>query len=221
MRKWILFLCLVLSYSSSIAQAPGYAGKHHILQFDGYAFPTASRFILQEKNLDLNLRTGIGSEHVINRRLSVKILGDRFFTQQEYDYNFQRGNFRIQGWMAGLGLRTYTFNRRGNISPLGIYLQPAIHYLRFEVQDLNMRFFPNGRRFLANYSAAAISIALGSQRMIGNRFSYHFGVQSALPFFVLPDRSIPEFTYIKERSIRRMRGFLAINLHIGLGILVF
>lgn len=221
MSKWIVSFCLVLISFSSPAQTPGYAGKHHILQIDGYIFPTASRFILQEKSLELNVRSGIGSEHVLNRRLSVKFLGDRFFTNQEYDYNNQMGRFRIQGWKAGIGLRAYTFFRRGNIAPLGIYIQPALHYVRFQMQDLDRRFFPNGRRFLANYAAAAISLALGSQRMIGNRFSYHFGVQSALPFFLFPDKSVPEFTYIKERGIRRLRGFFGINLHAGLGILVF
>jgi len=221
MHRWIFSLCLVISTLQLHAQTPGYAGKHHILQLDGYLFPTASRFILQEKDLELNLRIGIGTEHVLNRRFSVKILGDRFFTTQEYDFNARVGTMRIQGWMVGVGLRAYTFYRRGNIAPLGIYVQPAVHYVRFQIQDLNRRFFPNERRFLANYAATAVSLSLGSQRMIGNRISYHFGVQTATVFFLFPDRSVVEFTYIKERGIRRLRGFFALNLHAGIGVLVF
>lgn len=221
MHRWILSLCLVLFFSSLHAQTPGYAGKHHLLQIDGYIFPTASRFILLDKDLELNIRSAIGSEHVLNRRLSVKILGDRFFTNQEYDFNTRTGNMRIQGWMAGVGFRFYTFYRRGNIAPLGIYIQPAMHYVRFQMQDLNRNFFIDRRRFLANYAAAAVSLGLGSQRMLGNRISYHFGMQSAMVFFLFPDRSVPEFTYIKERGIRRLRGFFGFNLHAGIGVFIF
>lgn len=221
MQRWIISLCFILSFISLQSQTPGYAGKHHLLQINGYVFATASRFVLQEKDLAINFRSAIGSEHVINRRLSVKILGDRFFTTQEYDYNFRTGTMRVQGWMAGVGLRAYTFYRRGNIAPLGIYLQPAVHYARFQLQDLNRNFFPNGRRFLANYAAGATSLELGSQRMIGNRISYSFGFQIATIFFLFPDKSVPEFTYLKERGIRRLRGFLGFNLHAGIGILVF
>lgn len=221
MQQWMLSLCFILSLAQLQAQAPGYAGKHHLLQIDGYVFATASRFVLQEKDLAINFRSGIGSEHVLNRRLSVKILGDRFFTTQEYDFNFRTGDMRIQGWMAGVGLRAYTFYRRGNIAPLGIFIQPALHYSRFQLQDLDRNFFPNGRRFLANYAAGAVSLELGSQRMIGNRISYSFGFQTGTIFFLFPDKSVPEFTYLKERGIRRLRGFLAFNLHAGVGVFIF
>ncbi len=205
------------------AQVPGYEGKRNPLQLELQASPALADWVFQpEGALAANLHLNLNYEHVISRRTAIGIDAGLFQTTQNFLFQNKTGSIRLQGASIGLFAKTYRFLRKGNIAPLGPYQKWEILYLPYRIDNPETSFPNFGER--RAYHDFALSFAVGTQRVFAEHFTYHLGVQTAW-VFNLPanaaNRQGEMDQYINQIAARRLRGFFALNLHAGIGVLLF
>lgn len=215
---FLLHLCL---FSTLFAQPPGYIGKRTPISVDVHLFPALGLIIQDDEPFQLNTRIGLQIEEVVSRNFSVGAQLSGLSTHTSYDFNGAQGRTQINALTAGLSGHFYTFRKRGNIAPIGPYQKVELMYLTYKMKDLDQEFYPDGREYLGSYSDLAISLTLGTQRIIHPNIIYHFGITGAWVFNAFTEPFSPEENYLKALSNRRLRGFLSLELNAGIGLILF
>ncbi|MEL6650021.1 MAG: hypothetical protein AAFQ87_04365 [Bacteroidota bacterium] len=222
--KHSFFLLMLLAYGTLSAQIPGYQGKRWPISIDVNLSPALADWVFQpEGQLELNWRAGIEADHVISRRLSAGANVGLFSTRQNFLRGSQTGFLDLDGQYYGLQLKHYRFLRRGNIAPLGPYQRWEVQYLRYRLSDPRNE-FPNPLDEDRITQDLAVSFTLGTQRMLGEHFTYHIGIQTAFVLNLTGEfarRNGPQQAYLNQIAIRRLRGMYALNLNAGIGVLLF
>jgi hypothetical protein len=173
-----LFFCLLTTLQ---AQPPGYLGKTTLARFNIDVAPAVA-YGFSEKLWGPNFRYGIQAERVLTRRFSAGLTAHRLVNRVRYDdVNAIAGEgvglARVKATAAGLQFRMYQYWRKGNIAPLGPYQQVELMYVRYRVEDLDMRYPPGGMTDLGNYGDMVITIGAGSQRIVKDHICIQFGAQ--------------------------------------------
>lgn len=219
----LLFLTF-LACQTLIAQVPGYEGKLWPIHLDFNLSPAVADWVFQpEGKLELNWRAGLEVDRVISRRISLGANYSIFRSRQNFLYQNQTGFLDLGGQAIGLQLKNYRFLRRGNLAPLGPYQKWEIQYLRYRLTDPRDE-FPRPLDEDRLTQDLAVSFTLGTQRMIGDYFTYHIGIQTAFVVNLGGEnaRRMPDpIPYLNQIAIRRLRGIFAVNLNAGIGVLLF
>lgn len=223
MRHLLLFWLLAMLNGSSLwAQPPGYAGKRAILSFDTYSFPNLFLVVDESYPFRVNFRLGVSGEYVLSRRLSVGGLFNGYQTQTDYHFRGSYGLMRIEGSDVGLFLKSYTFRQRGNIAPIGPYQKLELLYTRYRMVDLDRLFYPDNRTDLGKSADIILSVTLGTQHVMANRITYHWGLHSGWLFKVLDsERESDHEQHLKDVSTTRLRGIFGFSINVGVGVLLW
>ncbi|MEZ4827231.1 MAG: hypothetical protein R3C61_13280 [Bacteroidia bacterium] len=223
MRHLLISLLLAALYSGSLqGQPPGYVGKRSILSFDNYTFPNLFLVVDEQYPFRLNYRGGISGEYVLSRRLSAGVLFNGYQAQTDYHFRGSYGFMKIDGADMGIFLKSYTFRQRGNIAPIGPYQKFELLYTRYRMVDLDRLFYPDARTDLGRSSDLLIAISLGTQHVLADRLTYHWGLHSGWLFKVLDQPHTDEREqHLKDVSTTRIRGIFGLSLNIGIGVLLW
>ena len=205
------------------AQVPGYEGKRALIDISLDISPAIR--IASRRDLPpylFNVQPLVEAEYTLSRKLSVgahlrPLLAGVIYQR---DNNIE-GKALIRGMGMGVSARLYSFKRKGNIAPLGPYKELELFYVNYWMSDDDGLFYDDGRRWLGRYDDIGIGITLGERRMIGDGFSFHYGVRFATILGALDGGRSPDRTYLKDIATDRLQGFFFVNFHIGFGILLF
>lgn len=216
----LLWFFAVLSVS---AQVPGYEGKRNPISLEIHTSPALADWVFQpEGMLRLNLRTSLRYEHVLSRRLAVGGQIGTFHSQQNFLFQNQTGDIALSGYGIGIFLKNYRFLRRGNIAPLGPYHKWGLLYLPYQLSNPTNSFPDFGER--RQFHDIALSFGLGTQRVFAQKYTYQLGLETAwvlnLPSNAANRRGEVD-QYLNQIAARRLRGFFALNIEVGVGILLF
>ena len=203
------------------AQAPGYIGKKTPITVEGLFFPNLLFKLGSQHPLRLNTRYGASFERVISRQVSVGLSWETLRTKTRYDFDMRTGSAEIEGYAFAFDMKFYTFNRRGNIAPLGPYQKISVFYIPFSMRDQDLQFYPNIQRDLGRYSDLGISLTMGSQRIWQNTYTYHWGIRTGWLLNAFQRETTPETIYLKELGTVRLRGHWGFSFNLGFGILLF
>ncbi|WNJ15952.1 hypothetical protein [Pontibacter sp. G13] len=184
-------------------------------------FPSLNLFLQDPSNLTLNTRLSGKLEHILSRRFGVGIDVHTLQTRAQYDYLNRIGSMSISGKSAGIFASLYRFVSQGNIAPIGPFQRFGINYLRYELKDLDGRFFPDNRSVLPSGNLWKISYTLGTQRVFAEYLVLNLSMQVAWVGTILQSSWTPEERYLASTVSSRMRGFYALNGQIGIGVLLF
>ena len=215
------FVSILYLTPTASAQIPGYIGKKTPISFDVHLFPTLGKYFLREESLGLNFRAGLNVEQVISRKASIGLSLNHFSTLTTYEFDTRAGNMKLSGWMLGINFRSYRFYTRGNIAPIGMYLKPQVHLLRYRISDQDKIFYLDNRENLGEYTDLCLGLTYGTQRMINNHLFYNFGFEGSWLINMFNQQESVERQYLKQRASSRIRGFLALTVQAGLGFLLF
>lgn len=218
-----VLLSLFISTSLSLfPQAPGFAGKRALIAVEGYAFPSMRFIFTEERNFVLHSHLGVSTEYVLSRRFSTGILLNRLTTSFKYAYEGRVGTTGLSSTNIGIHIKGYTFLRRGNIAPIGPYQKIEIQYINYHITDRDQQFYPDGRKDLGEFREWVVTGTLGFQHVLPPRITYHWGIQGG---WVLNIGQVFPFSdegrYLKSRATSQLRDHFALNIHLGLGILLF
>ena len=207
---------------TSFSQAPGFAGKRLIMAVEGYAFPSLRFIYTDDRSLSLHTHRGLNLEYVWDRRFSAGLILTKMTTQVGYNYQNRSGNSMLQGTNIGAFVKTYTFLRRGNIAPIGPFQKFELQYLTYFLIDQDRAFYPDGRTELGAFRDWLFTYTLGSQHVLPPRITYQWGIQGG---WILNVGQIFPFSaedkYLSDVSTSRLRDQFAINLTMGVGILLY
>ena len=200
-------------------QPPGYQGKRTLFSASVSAFPNLYRDLYREQPFRLNTRLSLQGEHVFRRNFSAGIALSYLETQNTYLNAGRTGEMGIQTWTASVQFRFYRFLRKGNLAPVGPYRQIEAGFVHYALTDLSGNFYPDGRPRLGSYNDFLLGATLGSQRIFYDRFSFFYALRSAWVFqtFVPTDNARAR---LKDTATRRLRGFMNLQLQVGVGVLV-
>jgi hypothetical protein len=201
-------------------QAPGYLGKKALLTAEINAFPAFSFTQSESLPLSLNTRTGIVWDQVVSRSSSIGGGGGYYHSQMVYQSNNGAGMARINGYYASMNAKFYTFQRKGNIAPLGPYQQVELMYLRYRITDIDKNFYADRRSDLGTYGDFAAGLTFGLRHIMLDRLALHVGMQYAFVFGVFQNGD-PQERLARRYAIDRLRGHFSLNYHAGIGILLF
>ncbi|MEZ4777438.1 MAG: hypothetical protein R3D00_29950 [Bacteroidia bacterium] len=223
MRYLLLFLLLAILYGGSLsAQPPGYVGKRAILSFDTYSFPNLFLVLDESYPFRFNYRMGVSGEYVLSRRFSVGGVFNGYQTQTDYHFRGSYGLMRIDGSDTGLFLKSYTFRQRGNIAPIGPYQKLEFLYTRYRMVDLDRLFYSDARTDLGRSDDLIVAITFGTQHVLANHITYHWGLHSAWLFKALDNqRQSDQEQHLKDVSTTRLRGIFGFSINIGIGVLLW
>lgn len=206
--------------SGSIGQVSGYLGKRTIVGLETSAFPNLWQSAFNDRPVALNLQTGLQAERILTRTLSVGASAQYFSTKSFYNTDVVSGNMSMRGYQIGIDLRAYSFQKNGNIPPLGAMHRFGISYLNYWLRDDNRRYFPDGRKALGRYEAALLSYTLAFQRVFLDRYVLTSGVRFSWTVALSPESFPDQDIYLWEKSMGRLRGFFGGQLVLGAGILL-
>ena len=121
--RYLLGIVLMLGSSIfSFAQAPGYEGKRALLDISVDLSPAIR--IASRRDLPpyiFNFQALVETEYTLNRKLSVGGHVHPLFAGVNYEGDNFEGRAQIRGMGIGFSTRLYSFQRKGNIAPLGPY----------------------------------------------------------------------------------------------------
>lgn len=188
-----------------------------MLMLDAHLSPRLRPWLQQGAAPGVNARAGLLAERVLSRRLSAGGSLGLFGGGSTYDWNNAQGAMRLRGHTASLFCTTYSFSRKGNIAPIGPFQRWELLGIRYRLQDLDRRFYPDAREDLGAYYDLALSVTAGVQHAEGGRFFWSAGLQCAWLMGLYTLESSPEELYLRQQSYRRSNQSLALNLRLGLG----
>lgn len=223
-HPWLRSVCwlvcwLGLALLPAKAQPPGYQGRLQVYSLRLMGFPALRGSVNPEHLTGFNLRPEVQVEQVLGRQFSLIGTGGLTRTPLRYAYDGRQGQVRVWGGSAGLGLRSYSFRRRGNIAPLGLYQQLDLHYTLLGLTDLNRFLFPDGRRRLGTRQDLVLALTLGTQRMPLDWLAVQGGVQAAWVWGGLPITDSEREAYLWRQTTARLRGYWALNVFLAVGLL--
>lgn len=220
---WILCLGLCLGWGCLHAQVPGYLGKRTPISLNLSSFPAIRFSKLEDGRLPFNLRAGLSLEHVFSRRFSLIL--ESSYLRSQFDYAqpvaVQDGAARLQGVVASLGARLYSFKRVGNIAPLGPYQQLELIFTHYQATDLDHRFYPDGRSRLAAFQDLGLLFSMGTQRIFHDHYTYTLGLQVGTVMGLFNNTEVEQLLYLKETATDRVQGYFFVNVRLGVGVLLF
>lgn len=216
----LLFLSLLYGISAT-AQPPGYVGKRAISSIETYSFPNLFLVIDEQYPLRINFRIGASAEYVMSRRFSWGTSASAYQTQTDYNFGGSWGFMGIEGYSVGFNAKFYTFHRRGNIAPIGPYQRIEVLYTSYGMTDLDRVFYADGRTDLGRSSDMIVGIEVGSQRVFGNRLTYHYALHAGWLLKVLDNRTTPRLQHLKDVATTRLRGLWGFSANVGIGVLLF
>lgn len=208
------------------AQVPGYLGKRASLGCRLYTnpgFPGSSNFRQPEaERIYLHTRHHLEADWVISRRASLGINGGwcRNGISEYTSVTQQEAHITIQSFSGGIHLRRYFFLRRGNIAPLGPYLEAQVAILHFIMRNPDGDFFHDGRTDLGSRNNLYFSVAWGRNYLLKDALLLSFGMQGGIVESNgwLGNIRASEYDY---EVADRMRSSYRINFHIGVAGLLF
>ncbi len=218
--RWLYFLLTIFTHCVSHAQVPGYQGKRTGISLDANIAPA----ILYGISHDIwgpNFRSGINIERVLSRRFSMGLSGYYFQTRAAY---FQptsgiAGRVQNKAFATGIQIRNYRFWRRGNIAPIGPYQKLEVLYVYYQVSDSSRQFPPGGQEMLGRFHDLAITLTIGTQRILKGNFTYHYGIQTGtlLSLFNANFESSADPQHLGAARIIRNLSF---TVNFGIGMLL-
>lgn len=221
MKRVFLICCVFLLGGLNLsAQVSGYLGKRTIVGIETRFFPNVWQTLSNDQPVRLNAQAGLQMERVLTRSLSAGIHVQALSSRTFYETAQGSGRIAISGQQFGIDIRSYTFRKRGNIPPLGPQHRFGLSFLRYQLRDLNLNYYPDGRRDLGTYQAAVLNYSLMTQRVYLDKYVLSTGVNFSwvIPFtpsgFPLTD------SFLWDRSVSRLRGFFAGQLVVGIGVLL-
>ena len=219
MRHALLAGFFLLLTLPARTQPPGYQGKRTLFSASFSAFPNLYRDLYREQPFRLNTRLSLQGEHVFRRNFSAGLALSYLETQNTYLNGGRTGEMGIQTWTAIAQFRFYRFLRKGNLAPVGPYRQIEVGFVSYSLTDLSGNFFPDGRPRLGTYSDFLVGAAIGSQRIFYDRFNFFYALRSAwvLQTFVPTDNAR---ALLKDTASRRLRGFMNLQVQVGVGVLM-
>lgn len=220
MKGRIIVVLLMAAGNLAMGQVSGYMGKRTIVGLETRVFPNLFQSAFNDRPVALNLQAGLQAERILTRTLSAGVSWQYITTQSFYDTDAVSGNMSIQGHVVGIDLRAYTFQKNGNIPPLGPMHRFGVSYLTYWLTDDNRRYFPDGRKELGKYEAAILSYTLASQRVFWDKYVLTTGVSFSWAIALSPDSFPDQEIYLWEKSMGRLRGFFGGQLVLGVGILL-
>ncbi|MCF8299327.1 MAG: hypothetical protein K9J13_17390 [Saprospiraceae bacterium] len=198
-----------------------------------------------ERIFTFNKRNRISFDYVLSRRNSIGI-GFEFFKTRfklnendlfssRYEYTRQY-LARINGYIGNISTSIvnahYTFYSNESIAPLGKYTQIDLGIIRYSAEFDDKKFSESFRDEFANYSpynAWYFGLNYGRKRIFFDRLILDYGVQGCfIPgsylyknWFDFNELSFTERNYLKETSKNRLFHHMLINIHFGIGFLIF
>ncbi|MEM6628628.1 MAG: hypothetical protein AAF694_03105 [Bacteroidota bacterium] len=223
MKFFFLWASLILGIPiQSWAQIPGYEGKRALIDLSVDLSPAIR--IASRRDLPpyiFNVQALLEAEYTMNRKLSLGGHIQPLLAGVNYEVDNFEGRAQIRGMGIGLSARLYSFQRKGNIAPLGPYKKLEIFYVTYWMTDEDERFYQDGRTWLGRYHDLGVGLTLGDRRMLGDGLSIHYGIRFATIFGTLDGSRKPERAYLKDIATDRLQGYFFTNFHIGMGILIF
>jgi hypothetical protein len=223
--RYRLYLSLLWAFSLGglPAQTPGYEGRLNPISLEMSVSPALADWIFQpEGQPQVNLRGSLYYERVLSRRTSIGGSLGYLQARQNFLFQNQTGDIRIQSPAISLYAQTYRFLRRGNIAPLGPYQKWEVIYLPYRIDNPDNSFPDFGEA--QRYHDFVVSFGLGTQRVFAKHFTYHLGLQTGWVLNVpanTTNRGSEALRYLNQITARRLRGFFALNVQLGLGLLLF
>ncbi|MEM6261046.1 MAG: hypothetical protein AAGI38_00960 [Bacteroidota bacterium] len=214
----IIFLFLLGDTCCVFSQVPGYLGQKNILHLRVTGAPAVA-YGSEEGLWGPNLKWGLGWERVISRRFSLGLVAYQIGTKVRYA-NFQKENGLAHVWAnaAGVQIHWYNFFKRGNIAPIGPYQRLEVMYLNYRLQDIDRKYYLDGRENLGNFDDLAFTFAVGTKGIIGTRLSYHVGIQTGTMMRILSTSFISSSDPDILGAARLIR-HMSFNLECGIGYL--
>lgn len=183
MKKALFFLFLLGCVCSVTAQNIGFLGRRFMLNADIYTFPAipANRTEGSFGNMKLRIQTGF--DVVTSERGSV---GLSFcygrYPGKVYIEQYSSGSYRtyvrnvsINSFGPILSLKRYLFKKRGNLAPIGPYIEYLFSYIgtRYTVEQAS------GPINASSYAEKSIWFGLctGANYVVNKKFVLGFGVQ--------------------------------------------
>lgn len=216
----IAVLLIMVCANLATGQVSGYLGKRTIVGVETRIFPNLWQSAFNDRPVALNLQAGFQAERILTRTLSAGVSWQYINTQSFYDTNGLSGNMSIRGHLVGIDLRAYSFQKNGNIPPLGVVHRFGLSYLTYWLSDDNRRYYPDGRKELGKYEAALLSYTLAAQRVFFDKYILTTGLGFSWTVALSPDSFPDQDIYLWERSMSRLRGFFGGQLVLGLGVLL-
>ncbi|MEL6672644.1 MAG: hypothetical protein AAFR61_10655 [Bacteroidota bacterium] len=219
---WGPLLFTLLLGTSAYGQVPGYVGKLTPISVEAYGGPTLGRFFLDnDSSLSFNFRWGVSMERVLSRRSSFLVSFGRFRTETPYEFRNLAGALQLEGWSVGASFRMYSFLRRGNIAPLGLYVSGGIQAMQYQAFDPEGKFPPQDPGSSASFGDWLLNVSLGSQRIFNDHFTFQWGLDAGWLINAgrIPLEEALQFT--KQAATNRLRGYFSFNLKAGIGVLLF
>ncbi len=211
----------MLSCALVMGQAPGFAGRTWSFMADFSAFP---RLNLNSSKLNvphIQSKMGLEINKVLTRQYEVGIHAEALYSRIAYDYGIGRPRVAGQAWLHGIStgahLNYYTFLQRGNIAPLGICHEVRADFLQYSLSDIDLHFYPDGRKQLGAFHDLGLTYGLSMSRIWDHQWRYTFGMNAGWVFKVFPDPDDQEQTYLRSIALNRLRGYFTLNAYIRLG----
>jgi len=201
------------------AQPPGYQGRLQVYSLRLASFPAWGRTSPPAAPFHLDLRPEFQMEQVLGRQYAFVSTASFSRTPFPYDFEGRRGQVRLWGGSAGLGLRSYTFRRRGNLAPLGLYQQIDLYYTVLGLTDLNRHLFPDHRRRLGRRQDLVMALSVGTQRVWQDRWSLQAGFQTAWVWGGVPITDSEVEAYLWTETTARLRAYWGFNVFVSMGLL--
>ena len=220
---YLSLLVLVGIPELSSAQPSGYLGKRALISLSTDISPAIR--ISSRRNISppllMNVRAGVDAEYVLTRRFSAGTFLHPIWLNVQYENGRTQGLASLRGISGGVSLRMYGFRRTGNIAPLGPYKKLDLMFTSYWLIDRDRAYFEDHRRFLGNYSDLGIGLTFGTQRILYKNLTYHYGIRLSTVLGTFDWGLDKDERYFKGIATDRLQGMLFINLHIGIGLLVF
>jgi hypothetical protein len=206
-------LLLLLSVSGLNAQEPGIQGRKLIVAVVGTIAPPAVRSYLSSDFAQQRRHPVLGAslqlEYVVNRRNSINL---QLTPSSSYYYNTISESFvHEQASMVGFKGRKYSFDRTGNLAPMGMFIDYGLALLRYKSSfyaqvppdgaapdEITVRFEPY---FILGLGRAWL------QRRVWGEYSLQFVYNGNLPIYGNPG------------LVSRMAQLNAVTLRLGIGLL--
>jgi hypothetical protein len=203
------------------AQPHGYLGQRMPLAAELTVSPGVLDALVRREGLPVYWRGGLAAEYVLTPDLSANLHLHRYGAPLRYSYQSIQGNARLQGWALGPGWSLYRSSRRSTPAPLGAFTRLDVLMLRYQITDLNRRFYQDQRRVLARLTTVMAGLTFGVQRFSGDHIAWRAGAQVGWVFKLPGPDDTPEVRYLRDLATARLRSIWSWGLMGGGGVLWF
>jgi hypothetical protein len=218
MHRVVLLILLVLQTSLLTAQVPGYLGRKTLI---GIGIQISPSLISRDLSVSpIHFQERIEVSRVLSRNFALGISLNSIHSALNYSWHGKQGVAGIAGMAAGLNVQVYHFARGGNIAPIGPFEKLEILYVGYRMRDRDGNFFSDGRENLGSYSDLAIGLTLGTRRILSGSIFYSGGLQFAYATGWFNQSGNPDELELKRLSSSLLKGYFAVNLSLGIGILL-